>query len=104
MSTKKHSGKNKCLILIQSDCPGNNAERECLKYAKTPSMYGCIKLPVGRPTKHQSSGPLQRIAGKGKHVMMDCREQNASGWKVRKCVHTNLELLLVTQSCVMSQD
>ena len=38
-----------------SDCPHNNADRDALKYAKTPSMYGYIKLPVGRPTKTMDS-------------------------------------------------
>ena len=46
---KKHSGKRKNYIL--SNLPHNNVNRESLKYAKTPSMYGYIKLPVGRPTK-----------------------------------------------------
>jgi hypothetical protein len=45
MNTKKHSGKRKSYIL--SDRPRNNADRDALKYAKTPSMYGYIKLLVG---------------------------------------------------------
>ena len=49
MNAKKHSGKRKSYI--SSDRPRNNADRDALKYAKTPSMYGYIKLPVGRPTK-----------------------------------------------------
>jgi hypothetical protein len=49
MHTKKHFDKRKNYIL--SDCPRNNVDRDALKYAKTPSMYGFIKLPVGRPTK-----------------------------------------------------
>ena len=48
-TAKKHSGKRKSYI--PSDRPRNNADRDALKYAKTPSMYGYIKLPVGRPTK-----------------------------------------------------
>ena len=49
MHTKKHSGKRKSYI--PSDRPRNKADRDALKYAKTPSMYGYIKLPVGRPPK-----------------------------------------------------
>jgi hypothetical protein len=50
MNTKKnHSGKRKRYIL--SDHPRNNVDKKSLKYAKTPSMYSYIKLPVGRPTK-----------------------------------------------------
>ncbi len=55
MSTKKHSGKRKSSI--PSDRPRNNTEREGLKYAKTPSMYGYIKLPVGCPTKTIDPSP-----------------------------------------------
>ena len=63
MNTKKHSGKRKGCIL--SDHPRNNADRDALKYAKTPSMYGYIKLPVGRPTKmidSQTIGPSPSTA------------------------------------------
>jgi hypothetical protein len=59
MNTKKHSGKRKSYT-IPSDRPRNKADRDALKYAKTPSMYGYIKLPVGRPTKtidSQTIGP-----------------------------------------------
>jgi hypothetical protein len=48
MNTKKHSGKRKSYIPSR---PHNNADRDALKYAKTPSMNGYIKHPVGRPTK-----------------------------------------------------
>jgi hypothetical protein len=63
MNAKKHSGKRKSYI--PSDRPRNNAGREALKYAKTPSMYGYIKLPVGRPTKmidSQMIGPSPSTA------------------------------------------
>ena len=40
MNTKKHSGKRKSYI--PSDRPRNNADRDALKYANTPSMYGYI--------------------------------------------------------------
>jgi hypothetical protein len=40
MNTKKHSGKRKSYI--PSDCHRNNADRDALKYANTPSMYGYI--------------------------------------------------------------
>ncbi len=43
--------------MIPSGHPCNNAEREGLKYAKTPSMHGYIKLPVGRPTKTIDPSP-----------------------------------------------
>ncbi len=46
---KKLTGKKKACI--PSDCPRNKAERECYKLTKTPSMYGYINLPTGRPTK-----------------------------------------------------
>ena len=43
INTKKHSGKK---IYIPSDCPRNNADRDALKYANTPSMYSYI-LTIG---------------------------------------------------------
>ena len=64
MNTKKHSGKRKSYIL--SDRPRNNADRDALKYAKTPSMYGYIKLSVGQPPKtidSQMIGPSPSTAG-----------------------------------------
>ena len=63
MNAKKHSGKRKSFI--PSDRPRNNVDRDALKYAKTPSMYGCIKLPVGQPTKtidSQTIGPSPSTA------------------------------------------
>jgi hypothetical protein len=63
MNAKKHSSKRKSYI--PSECPRNNADRDALKYAKTPSMYGYIKLPVGRPTKtidSQTIGPSPSTA------------------------------------------
>ena len=63
MNAKKHSGKRKSYI--PSDRPRNNADRDALKYAKTPSMYGYIKLPIGRPTKtidSQTIGPSPSTA------------------------------------------
>ncbi len=54
MSTK-HSGKRKSSI--PSDSPQNKAERERLKFAKTPSMYGYINLPVGHPPKTTNLSP-----------------------------------------------
>jgi hypothetical protein len=63
MNAKKHSGKRKSFI--PSDRPRNNADRDALKYAKTPSMYGYIKLPIGRPTKtidSQTFGPSPSTA------------------------------------------
>ena len=58
MNTKKHSSKRKSYI--PSDRPRNNADRDAIKYAKNPSVYGYIKLPVGWPTKtidSQTIGP-----------------------------------------------
>jgi hypothetical protein len=46
---KKHSDKRKSYI--PSNRPRNNADGESLKYAKTSSIYGYIKLPIGWPTK-----------------------------------------------------
>jgi hypothetical protein len=63
MNAKKHSGKRKSYIL--SDRPRINADRDALKYAKTPSVYGYIKLPIGRPTKtidSQTIGPSPSTA------------------------------------------
>ncbi len=63
MHTKKHSGKRKSYIL--SDRPCNKADRDALKYAKTPFMYGYIKLPVGRPIEtidSQTIGPSPSTA------------------------------------------
>jgi len=63
MNAKKHSGKRKSYI--PSDRPRNNADRVALKYAKTPSMYGYIKFPIGRPTKtidSQTVGPSPSTA------------------------------------------
>ena len=63
MNAKKHSGKRKSYIL--SDRPRINADRDALKYAKTPSIYGYIKLPIGRPTKtidSQTIGPSPSTA------------------------------------------
>jgi hypothetical protein len=46
---KKLTGKKKAFI--PSDRPCNKAERECYKFAKTPSMYGYNNLPTGCRTK-----------------------------------------------------
>jgi hypothetical protein len=64
MNAKKHSGKRK--NCIPSNRPCTNADRDALKYAKTPSMYGYIKLPpIGWPTKmidSQTIGPSPSTA------------------------------------------
>jgi hypothetical protein len=46
---KKLTGKKKAFI--PSNRPRNKAERECYKFAKTPSMCGYINIPTGHPTK-----------------------------------------------------
>ena len=74
MNTKKHSGKRKSYI--PSDHPHNNADRDALKYVKTPSMYGYIKLPIGRPTKtidSQTIGPSPSTADTGPCCCSRCR-------------------------------
>jgi hypothetical protein len=63
MNAKKHSGKRKSYI--PSDRLRNNADRNALKYANTPFMYGYIKLPIGWPTKtidSQTIGPSPSTA------------------------------------------
>ncbi len=63
MNAKKHSSKRKSYI--PSNRLRNNMEREALKYAKSPSMYGYIKLPIGRPSKmidSQMIGPSPSTA------------------------------------------
>jgi hypothetical protein len=84
MNAKKPSGKRKSYI--PSDRPRNNADWDALKYAKTPSMYGYIKLPVGRPTKtidSQTIGPSPSTADTALAPATTAAASRASSVKVK---------------------
>ena len=84
MNTKKHSGKR--ISYIPSDCPRNTTDRDALKYTKTPSMYGYIKLPVGRPTKKidsQTIGPSPSTADTALAPATAAAASQASSVKVK---------------------
>jgi hypothetical protein len=89
MNAKKHSGKRKSYI--PSDRPRNNADRDALKYAKAPSMYGYIKLPIGRPTKmidSQTFGPSPSIADTALAPSAAAAASQASSVKVKMSCKT----------------
>jgi hypothetical protein len=80
MNTKKHSRKRKSYI--------NNAVRDALKYSKSPSIYGYIKLPAGRLTKmidSQTIGPSPSTADTALAPATAAATSRASSVKV-KCL------------------
>jgi len=87
-------------LYIPSDRPRNNADRDALKYAKTPSMYGYIKLPVGWPTKtidSQMIGPSPSTADTALAPATTAAASRASSVKVKMskglahCLSLNLD-------------
>jgi hypothetical protein len=90
MNTKKHSIKRKSYI--PSDRPRNNADRDALKYAKTPSMYVYIILPVGWPTKTIYSkriGPSPSTADTARAPATAATASQASSVKVKMSSKTH---------------
>jgi hypothetical protein len=80
---KKLTGQKKAFI--SSNCPRNKAQRECYKFAKTPSMYGYINLPTGCPTKMSRSDLSASITAGSPHYASATK---ASSVRV-KCVKTS---------------
>ena len=90
MHTKKHSGKRESYI--PSDRPRNKADRDALKYVKTPSMYGYIKLPIGQPTEtigSQTIGPFPSTADTALAPATAAAASQASSVKVKMSSKTH---------------